>query len=520
MKTQKKLNIALTILVIILVSLISFVGIYHLDKNQMVSSLPNYILGTDASGYRFITLVPSEIQTENENESIDLGEAKVEDNSIETENNIENENTENTVEDNSAEKENEKLNNYKKAEEVFRARLKALKIDDFILAFDNKTGKIELSLPENEQTDIILSDLVQKGNFEVSDTNTGEVLLTNKDVKSVNVRATDTYGYSIVGMDINFNLNGTKIFKNITEQYNSDATVIVNAVDNETAEDSTDESDNNVSEATTEENATQENTSEENTSEENATDENTTDENAVDESGASGEEVKKTIDLKIDDTVMLSTSFDEVIDSGKLELSMGSYVDANDLQSALYGGYNIAAIIENDPLPIDYEVTGNIYVGGRIQTSDINTIIYVLIGIGVIISIAMIIKFKMKGVLSTILSVGYIAVLLIALRYTNVTLSLEGIFAIGFAFILDLGFYYVLFEKLKDKKLTREEKIENYDKTLKKYCMSIIPLIILSIICCFINWDSIYSFGMVTFWAIDISILYNLIVTNFIIRSK
>ena len=78
----------------------------------------------------------------------------------------------------------------------------------------------------------------------------------------------------------------------------------------------------------------------------------------------------------------------------------------------------------------------------------------------------------------------------------------------------------MLFEKIKDKKLTREEKIENYDKTLKKYCISIIPLIILSIICCFINWDSIYSFGMVTFWAIDISILYNLIVTNFIVRSK
>lgn len=510
MKTQKKLNIALVILIIILVSLISFVGIYHLDKNQMISSLPEYILGTDVSGYRFVTLVPSEIQSSTENESIDLGEAKVEDeNSVETENNTDGESTENQNEDNSAEKEKEKLNNYKKAEEVFRARLKALKIDDFVLAFDEKTGKIELSLPENEQTDIILSDLVQKGNFEVSDTNTGETLLTNKDVKSVNVSATDTYGYSIVGMDINFNLNGTKIFKDITEQYNSNATVIVNAVDNETSED-TSETENNVSEATTDENTTQENTSEE----------NTTDENAVDESEASGEEVKKTIDLKIDDTVMLSTSFDEVIDSGKLELSMGSYIDENDLKSALYGGYNIAAIIQNDPLPIDYEVTGNIYVGGTIQSSDINTIIYVLIGIGVIISIAMIVKFKMKGILSTILSIGYIAVLLIALRYTNVTLSLEGIFAIGFAFILNLGFYYVLFEKIKDKKLTREEKIENYDKTLKKYCISIIPLIILSIICCFINWDSIYSFGMVTFWAIDISVLYNLIVTNFIVRSK
>lgn len=509
MKTQKKLNIALVILIIILVSLISFVGIYHLDKNQMVSSLPNYILGTDVSGYRFITLVPSEIQSSTENESIDLGEAKVEDeNSIETENNIENENTENKVEDNSTKEKEEKLNKYKKAEEVFRSRLKSLKIDDFILAFDKETGKIELSLPENEQTDIILSDLVQKGNFEVSDTNTGETLLTNKDVKSVNVSATDTYGYAIVGMNINFNLNGTKIFKDITEQYNSNATVIVNAVDNETSED-TIETENNVSEETTDENTTQENTSEE----------NTTDENAVDESEASGEEVQKTIDLKIDDTVMLSTSFDEIIDNGKLELSMGSYVDENDLQSALYGGYNIAAIIQNDPLPIDYEITGNIYVGGTIQTSDINTIIYVLIGIGVVISIAMIIKFKMKGVLSTILSVGYIAVLLIALRYTNVTLSLEGIFAVGFAFILNLGFYYVLFEKIKDKK-TREEKIENYDKTLKKYCISIIPLIILSIICCFINWDSIYSFGMVTFWAIDISILYNLIVTNFIVRSK
>ena len=56
MKAQKILNVVLVILIIVLVSVISFGGIYYKDKNKMSNHLPDYIMGTDLKGYRQVSL--------------------------------------------------------------------------------------------------------------------------------------------------------------------------------------------------------------------------------------------------------------------------------------------------------------------------------------------------------------------------------------------------------------------------------------------------------------------------------
>ena len=485
MKSQKKLNVVLIVLVIVLISIISFVGVYHLEKNEMVSVLPNYILGTNISGYRKVTLeVINEEEENSSSETVILGEDE--------ENNEVVENEVQEPEQNEEEVKKENTKNYKKSAEVLKARLKSLNVEDFNVSLDEATGKIEISLPENDQTDIILADIVQKGKFEITDTNTGEVLLNNDDVKSVDVGITNSYGYSIVVMNINFKLSATNKFKTITENYNTNAVIEVEANEVGNTETNTDE--NTVSNETSEENSTEET--------------------------KTTEEVAKTIDLKIDDTNMLSTGFSEVVDNGVMPLTIGTSTDEDEIKESLYGGYNVAAIIENDPIPVDYEVTGNIYVQATINMSNINIIVYVLIAIAVVLSIFMIIKFKMKGLLGTILSVGYIAILLLAVRYANVTLSVEGILALGLSFIANWLFNYLLLNNLKNKNLTREERILKYKDTIKKYSLILVPLIIMSVVCCFINWDSIYSFGMVLFWGAIISIVYNLIIPNLLVRNK
>ena len=60
MKTNKKLKLILTILIIILLSMISFGGIYVQNKNKMDNILPNYLLGRDLKGYRRVELKVSD----------------------------------------------------------------------------------------------------------------------------------------------------------------------------------------------------------------------------------------------------------------------------------------------------------------------------------------------------------------------------------------------------------------------------------------------------------------------------
>ena len=68
--------------------------------------------------------------------------------------------------------------------------------------------------------------------------------------------------------------------------------------------------------------------------------------------------------------------------------------------------------------------------------------------------------------------------------------------------------------------MTAEEKKQKYNEALKRYSLSIIPIVIIAIVCCLVNWDAIYSFGMVMFWGIIISIIYNLTFTNVIVKNS
>ncbi len=491
MKAQKKLNVVLVVLVIILISVISFVGIYHVDKNQMVSMLPSYILGTNISGYRKVTLEVNDLEAETGSETVELGETQVPDTN-ETENQ--------ETEEKNEESPEEKIEKYKKCVEILKARLKAEKVEDFTITCNQSTGKIELKLPENDQTDILLSDLTQVGKFQITDTNTGEVLITNDDIRSASIKKTEQMGYTMLQLKINFTASGSRKFKNITRDYNENA-VIEQEVTNETAE----ENANEVNEGTYN---------------------NETDTLDVQIGGddsakdSTTKTVEKQVTLKIDDSEMLSTRFPEIIDNGVLNLTIGNSTDSDEIKNSLYGGYNIAAMLENDPMPLEYEVTENVYIESNIDKNNIMTIIEVLACIAIVISIVMIIKFKMKGLLASILSVGFVAFLLIVIRYTNVTVSIEGIMAVGLAFIINTVFNYILLKNIKSKDLSKDERIEKYYDAMKKYALSLIPVLLLSIVCCFTNWDTIYSFGMVIFWTIIISLLYNLTVTNLLVRNK
>ncbi len=122
--------------------------------------------------------------------------------------------------------------------------------------------------------------------------------------------------------------------------------------------------------------------------------------------------------------------------------------------------------------------------------------------------------------MATILSVGYVAVLLLVIRYANVVLSIEGILAIALSFVVNTVFNIMLLNRIKEKNMTAEEKRKKYNEALKRYSLSIIPIVIIAIVCCLVNWDAIYSFGMVMFWGIIISIIYNLTFTNVIVKNS
>ena len=474
MKAQKKLSIVLILLIIILISIISFVGIFYQDKNQMVSVIPDYNLGTDLSGYRKIILTVDESDEGNTEEVLTY-------------------------------------DNFVKSANVIKARLKSMGIEDFTVRCDEGEGQIEITIPENDQTEYVLADITQKGNFEIRNTANDEVLMNNDDIRSVEVdvvQSTYSTSSSAIYMDIHFTNSGSRTFRNITRDYQ-------NVVTNDTAENNvvaeTNSTYNETASNTTAENETTTNTTENETSDTNSTanetvsnevSNETTDETVAEEDNTTE------IGLYIDDTSMMTTSFSEIIDNGVMSLSLGTSSSAEQTKILSYQAESLAAILENDAMPVQYSVTGNIYVSSPIEQNTINILIGIGISIALIMLIVAIVKYRVKGVIVSVCMIGFIALYLLILRYTNVVITLEGICSIALVFIINYILNIMILNRL-------QENVEKtFSKALTKFSLSMIPMLILAVVCCFSSWMSLFSFGMILFWGLVTSVVYNVVITR------
>ena len=460
---MKKIQLVIKILAVALVVAIAFAGIYVQKQNRMENVVKDYSLGMDLEGARVIELTVSD-ETKEVTRNKDGKIVKDSDKK---------ENGDYTTEKQPVNQDDVKnAGNYKKSKEIIEKRLKKLGVDNYIIKLDEETGKIVLEIPENDDTDHIVSNISETGKFQIVDSeDTEKVLMDNGDIKSSNVLYNTTASGTVVYLNIEFNKQGKEKLKNISEEYKT----VENSGDSET------ENSKSESEGTTEE-----------------------------------KEKQKEITMKIDDNDMITTSFDETMENGSIQLSMGqASQDKSKINDNVKSSTTIATILDTGNMPVVYETVENEYVATDI-TNDM--LIKLAIGAAVAIAIALlvlIIKFKKFGLLSTIEFLGFVALYSLLLRYTNVIITLEAIAAIAGIIVTNYIFNYRVLGKIKE--LKGEERTKAYNEEFVTFCIKAIPICLLSIVFCFIKWEPISSFGMTMFWGLTLSALYNItIAKNFL----
>ncbi len=490
---MKKIKIITMIVLIILITMVSFFGVYTQVQNRMENQVRDYALDMDLDGARYVRLSVNK-------ESTDVIK-DADGNEVETDEEM----TDEQLAEKGYTKESLPNNrqdiltaeNYEKSKEIIANRLKLQGVGEYEISVDNETGDILVQIPENDITDRLISNINTVGNFEMIDAETKEVLMNNDDIKKVNVMYgsnSSTSSGTTVYLNIEFNKEGSKKLENISNTYveNTDTT-------NTTSEDT-----NTTSENTT-------NTETENTTTDNA---NTTEDST---------ETTKEITLKIDDEEIMTTSFDEPIENGKLQLSMGSATtNIDNLQDNISQASSIASVLDSGKLPIQYDIVLNEYI-----LSDItNTYIaYLAIAVGIVLLIGFvifIIRYKANGLFSVISFIGLVSLYLLVIRYTNVSVSIQGIVGIIVTIILNYIFINKILSTIKksedNKKL--ETVKEGIKESYKEFFMKLIPICISVIVFCFINWTTISSFGMVMFWGIALIALYNYLITATMLKIK
>ena len=381
--------------------------------------------------------------------------------------------------------------NYEKSKEIIEKRLKELSVEEYTTSVNERTGEITIEIPEeNSKTDTIIGNLNTVGKFEIIDSETNEVLLDNSNIKSSKVLYNTTSSGTSIYLQIEFNKDGKSKLKEISETY-----VSVN-------------------------NTTDNNTTENTTSEENSTNEAT---NTTSESSEDTTKTEKKVTMKIDDEEIMSTSFDEAITTGKIQLSVGSATtDSTTLQNYAQQAQSIATVLDTGKLPIKYDLEKNQYILPEITTQDLIKAEIVIAVIAVVGIIVLIIKHKMNGLLAGIAYIGLAAIYMLIVRYTNVTISIESITGIVTILALNYIFTQMLLEKIE--RLDKEQ-VENVVQkatleTYKSFFIKIIPICVMAIVFCFIKWVPISSFGMIAFWGITLITIYNAIITRYLLKIK
>ena len=506
-KESKKLQITVCTLIAVLIAMIAIFGIYTPYQNRMVNNVRGYSYGMDLKGERSIILTPStgteEVIKDSERKEVadadDLTDEELAQKGYTKESIAINSEEDLTVE------------NYKKSKEVIEKRLEQLGIEQYSINLNEQTGEITINIPEDSRTDNIINEILPVGKFEIVDSETKEVLMTNSDIEEARVmygQSSATQNSTNVYLDIKFNKDSRKKFEDITNTY-------------KTNEEQNDTSSQNTTDANaTAENGTASEEVAENTTGENTTDNTTTD--SASEENSENEKTQKQITMMLDDEEMITTSFDDVIKTGEMSLIVGTAAtEEEQIEDNATNALNMATLLSNGEMPVEYEGVSQYILSDitREQLHIIEIAIVVAIVLGLLI---LVIKYKTNGFLASIGYVGLAAILALIIRYTNVVVALEGIFAIAIILIINYIFQNKLLQKIKKVKEEKEDEVvkKAMKDTFKDFFIKIIPICIMAITFSFIKWIPISSFGMIMFWGLLLIAVYNPIITFYLLRIK
>lgn len=477
----------MVILFVILISIVAFVGVYQKENGVWRNRIADYQYGMDVEGARELRFAVDDTEEEKYVYVDEQGNSKGEvwkDGTSVTQN--EEENPENPEETKETEKPEEvpyaketrniKVNpddkltkeNFEQAKKIIQKRLKEEDLDEYNLRIDDVTGKLVIENENDDETVNLVEQLVSKpGKFQIIDYQNGLVLMDNLDIKNATVVYSNQSNYNTY-LQIEFNKEGAEKLKEISNKYVE--------IKDETEEEEAEQAEENAEENSEEEKETE----------------------------------KKMVSIVFDDDTMMTTYFGEEMSSGLLQIAVGQertkYEDfLKDYQSAR----TLANMINSGVLPVTYALETDNFVKSEWISSKQTLEIALFVILVAVPAVIYIMKFKKNGILAAISNIGYVASFSLILKYTNVEMTINAIFAGTLMIVVNIAFIKMIVKQLETQTIKQA-----YATVSKKFYLAMLPLVVTALVFTFVKNYAINSVGMVVFWALILNVLYNVVFTR------
>lgn len=348
---------------------------------------------------------------------------------------------------------------YENMKSIIRKRLKKLGVGQYTVFSNKENGELKIQVKKDENAIYTLINLMQKGELTIVDSENETVLLNNSDLKTAKTLYSQAEtGGTTLYLQLEFNKEGAKKLEEISKTY----------IETETEE--------------------------------------------TNEAGEV-EKVKttKNVSIKIDGTTYSTTYFGETMTNGELYIPLITVKETSEIQSAVESLNSITVILNNGVLPDMYEFSLETSEA-MISSQELKIYVIALTVVFALAIIYLMIKFKKSGILVSLMEIGYIAVLLIVIRYTNVTITATGIMGLILSAVFNYLLLYMILENVTKKK--------NVKDAILQFLKVTIPVYIVAIIFTFVPNDSISSVGMILFWGSVTIYIYNFLFTKTILKLQ
>jgi len=442
---MRRIKITTIILAIILVTLVAFAGVYIKTQNRMENKVKEYSLGRELKGGRVVEVNVAS-GDENKPNPEDL-----------------------TVE------------NYEIVKNTIEKRLNNFGAQDYTISLNKENGTVRVELAEDANTDMYVYLLTADAKVQIKEKEAGTELLSDSMIENAQYTYTaDREGAYQVYLELQLTQDGQAKINEIKNNY----AVFADEIEEIEATQETEE--NKETDEGTEE--TEEPTNSETTT----------------ENEENKEETKKIAVLTI-----AGSEYDiDKIEKNKITATIGGKTtNTTSVNNNMAAAAELAVLITSGKYPLTYEIGDNRFVYSDITNEQIMYGVIAVAVVMLVIFAIFTIKYKVKGLLASISCIGFVSILSLLLRYTNVNISIEGIAAIIIALIINLRI---------NQMMLKEGNSINY----KDLILKLMPVIIITLVFCFAGWANLSSFGMIMFWGLVLIAVYNAIVTKTLLKLK
>lgn len=230
--------------------------------------------------------------------------------------------------------------------------------------------------------------------------------------------------------------------------------------------------------------------------------------------------VGKTMGIYLDDEEISAPSVNEKIESNIAIITMATTKSYDERKAE---AENLAMLIDSGALPFNLTVISKEYVGPYIGQKALEVSIKAGIIALTIVFIIMIVVYKMQGLVADIALVSYMAIMLLILSSTGISLTLPGIAGIILSIGMAVDANVIIFERFKEElknKLTPEKA---FDRSFKEASSAIIDgnvtTFTVAILLYIFGMSSIKGFGILLAIGVALSLFTSMIVTKYILRQ-